>query len=255
MVDVAMTLGRHDAPRMLALSRHGLLPLAHLGGMPPRAIDVIDLDRDGGDLRTLVRRIRSCSTSPPDGADWRDVVDSVRPYVNALWRRAGTEDQQAFLAHLSRFWDIHRHRMSPATGDHLTSLLARDRLVVRAGRILDAEPRGDGVRLTARVGGEVRSLDPDLVVNCTGPGRAWNEPANPIVTDLIRRGLATPDPHGLGLATTDDGRLLDVAGTPIDPVLVIGPLRRGSLLETTAIPELRSQALHIADHILLGPLA
>jgi uncharacterized NAD(P)/FAD-binding protein YdhS len=32
---------------------------------------------------------------------------------------------------------------------------------------------------------------------------------------------------------------------------VIGPPRRGTLFETTAIPELRSQALHIADQILL----
>ena len=67
----------------------------------------------------------------------------------------------------------------------------------------------------------------------------------------MSRGLAQPDPHGLGLMTTAQGSLLGQDGLPVDHIFVIGPPRRGTLFETTAIPELRSQALHIADQILL----
>ena len=64
--------------------------------------------------------------------------------------------------------------------------------------------------------------------------------------------LVTGGASGLGLATTADGCLVDVEGTAVPQVLVVGPPRRGTLFETTAVPELRSQALHVADHLVIG---
>ena len=106
--------------------------------------------------------------------------------------------------------------------------------------------------MTTAAGGIVRELDADVVVCCTGPGRSWLPPANPVVADLVDRGLARPDPHGLGLLTTSDGRLVRPDGTSSSGIRVIGPPRRGTVYETTAIPEIRSQALHIADAVVLG---
>lgn len=252
MIDVAITIGRQGGTRMLALSRHGILPNSHLSGRPPQPLDIIDPGRDAGDLLALVRRIRSWSASGLDGTDWRDVIDSVRPSVNALWQRSSPTDRTAFLTHLARYWDVHRHRMAPETGARLQALTEHHQLRVHAGRILAAESIGDHIELTATVDGHEQRLRPDLVVNCTGPGRSWEPPANPVVTDLISRGIAVPDPLRLGLSTTADGHLLDRTGATVDRVLVIGPPRRGSLLETTAIPELRSQALHIADEVVVG---
>ena len=60
-------------------------------------------------------------------------------------------------------------------------------------------------------------------------------------------GDACPGPLGLGLAVDGDGRLLDRAGEPSDALWAIGPLRRGALLETTAIPEIRQQAAALAQ--------
>jgi uncharacterized NAD(P)/FAD-binding protein YdhS len=72
----------------------------------------------------------------------------------------------------------------------------------------------------------------------------------------VRRGTARPDRFGLGLETTPEGALVAADGTVVPQILVIGPPRRGSLFETTAVPEVRSQALHIADHLVIGdPLA
>ena len=204
------------------------------------------------DLLGLVQRTRAWSAAVADGDDWRDVVDSVRPYVNAVCQRADVAAQRAFLVHLSRFWDVHRHRMSPPTGARLRTLIADGQLSTHRGRILRAEVDGPGVRVTALIDGEQRELRPDAVINCTGPGRSWETPGNPVIVDLVRRGVAVPDHHAIGLTTTPDGRLIGRDGLATDSLLVMGPPRRGTLFETTAVPELRSQALHIADQIALS---
>ena len=268
MVDIAITLGRDteadpgggrvdSAPRLLALSRNGLVPLRHLEFQPHRPIDIIDLDRDSRDVLALDRRIRARIVDHegrqyPD-EDWREVIDAVRPFANALWRRFDSEQQRIFLTQLLRQWDVHRHRMSPGTAQRFDSLQESGRLTIHTGQVLEAsaDPAG-GIRVDLDLDGERTEMLVDAVVNCTGPGRSWSPPGNPVVVDLIAQGLAVPDEHGLGLRTTPEGSLVDASGRPVPEILVIGPPRRGSLFETTAVPELRSQALHLADHMVIG---
>ena len=49
---------------------------------------------------------------------------------------------------------------------------------------------------------------------------------------------------------TRDGRLLDSTGRADAPVWTLGALRRGELWESTAVPEIRSQALGLAVDVL-----
>ena len=248
-VDIAITLGRQGDAAMTALSRTGLLPRRHVVDQPMRPVpDVVDLGRDGRDVAGLAERLRVRAATE----DWRDLIDAVRPYANALWRRFDDTQREVFLSDLAREWDVHRHRMSPPTAERFDHLLATGRLSTHAGRVRRAEPVGDRVDMELELDGEVRSVAATAVINCTGPGRAWVPPANPLVADLFARGLARPDPHGLGLVTSEAGELVDAAGRVVPELLVIGPPRRGTLFETTAVPELRSQALHIADAIVVG---
>jgi uncharacterized NAD(P)/FAD-binding protein YdhS len=55
-----------------------------------------------------------------------------------------------------------------------------------------------------------------------------------------------PDPLGLGIETLPDGRVLAADGTPTPGLYAIGPLLKGVLWETTAIPEIRVQAHALA---------
>lgn len=257
MVDVAITLGRGDGPRMLALSRNGLVPLRHLAHQRHRALDVIDLDRDSVDVLALDSRIRErildgVGAQYPD-EDWREVIDAVRPFANALWRRFDVDQQRIFLTQLLRNWEVHRHRMSPGTAARFDSLRSSGQLGIHSGQVRSSGPRpGGGALLHVDLDGETIELGVDAVINCTGPGRSWQPPGNPVVLDLIQQGLAVPDLHGLGLLNSPQGCLIDVDGRPVPEILVIGPPRRGSLFETTAVPELRSQALHLADHMIIG---
>ncbi len=257
MVDVAITLGRDGHGSMTALSRQGLLPRRHLAIQAHRPIRVIDLERDGRDVLALQERLRArmvdgVGREYPD-EDWREVIDAVRPFANALWRRFDTTQRRVFLSEVMRNWDVHRHRMAPRTARRLDTLREGGRLDVRTGSVRAACTTGDGrIEVELDLDGERRVQLVDAVVNCTGPGRSWLPPANPLVADLVATGLAVPDPFELGLRTDAEGRLLAAGGGAVDEVLVIGPPRRGSLFETTAVPELRSQALHLADHLLVG---
>ena len=263
-VDVAISLGRdHEGPidgeplAITALSRTGLSPRVHLERQPVRPLHVIDLDRDGADVDALAERVRARCVDKvgceyPD-EDWREVIDAIRPYANALWRRFDRQQKARFLGHLVREWDVHRHRMAPRTGARLEAMRADGRLRLETGRVLEVVPAAeDRLAVALEVDGEVRRNEVDLVVNCTGPGRPWLDPRPSLVPDLVAAGLAVPDDLGLGLRTDAEGSLVDASGRSRPELLVIGPPRRGALFETTAVPEIRSQALHLADRIVTG---
>jgi len=82
------------------------------------------------------------------------------------------------------------------------------------------------------------------VVNCTGA--AASIPAHPLLGRLAAAGLCAPGPLGLGVATTGDGQLLTAYGVATG-ISTLGPLRRGDLWETTAVPEIRQQVFAIAN--------
>jgi uncharacterized NAD(P)/FAD-binding protein YdhS len=73
------------------------------------------------------------------------------------------------------------------------------------------------------------------------------------LTDLFASGFAQTDALQLGLLTDENGALIGRDGLPSDLIYAIGPLRRGTLLETTAIPEIREQAAILARRLLADP--
>ena len=56
----------------------------------------------------------------------------------------------------------------------------------------------------------------------------------------------------MGLDTDPDtGQLISANGTPVPEFFTLGPLRRGTLWESTAIPEIRSEARRLAAMLLV----
>jgi len=50
----------------------------------------------------------------------------------------------------------------------------------------------------------------------------------------------------LGLDVDGTGALIDRNGLRSEILYALGPVRKGTLWETTAVPEIRAQALHLA---------
>jgi uncharacterized NAD(P)/FAD-binding protein YdhS len=223
-VDVALTLDAPDRP-IVMVSRHGLLPTAHV--QPPRAPLPVD-----GDLpttlagaRRLVRALVAASVAA--SGDWRPAIDGLRPYTAGIWSLFSDADRAEFVARHARRWEVARHRMAPAVAARIAAMRADGRLTVRAGAAPDEVAPGE------------------WVVNATGPDPDARR-ADPLLRTLIARGTAAPGPIGLGLATDADGRLLDASGAVVPGLYTLGATRRGQLWESTAVPELRAQAYALA---------
>lgn len=94
--------------------------------------------------------------------------------------------------------------------------------------------------------GKTAEHDAGWLVNATGPASDITRTGDPLLRDLFGRGLARPDPLRLGLDATPGGAPLDAAGRPSGTLFTLGPTLRGLWYETTAIPEIRTQAAALA---------
>jgi uncharacterized NAD(P)/FAD-binding protein YdhS len=242
-VDIALSLSRRPI-RIHLVSRHGLLPHAHAPAAPPLQTVV---DGRHGPAR-LLRALRAAAAN---GNDWRSIVDGLRPGTQRLWHDLGPEGQAQLLRHGASFWNVHRHRMAPQTAARIDELRQGGVLTVRAARIARVTERGRDleVQMVLRGRGEAVTERAGYLINCTGPRlRLFDDPPA-LVRDLVRQGLARPDSHGIGLDTAADGRLLASAGEASLRLFALGALRRGTLWESTAIPELRAQAEALAADV------
>jgi uncharacterized NAD(P)/FAD-binding protein YdhS len=244
MADVAGTLA--GPGRVLhAVSRHGLVPHTHVAPPAPPAAPC-PLDGTLG-LDTLRRDIRRhLSACRRERGDWRPGMDGLRPLTSVLWQQLSDADRARFLREDLRSWEVHRHRLAPPTAARLRALRGRGRLRVAAAEIVGAAVDRDAVRVWLSDGRQLRVA---AVVNCTGARTDLHRAGDPLVDCLLRDGTARPGPAGQGLDTAGDGRVVPAAG-PAAPLWTIGAARRGNLLETTAMPEIRGQAAQVADSIL-----
>lgn len=237
MVDTVLSLdARGFAGRVVALSRRGLVPRPHAPVVP---VAIGAPDRHS--LRHLLRWARSAGRN----ADWRAVVDSVRPFTAAIWREWTDAERARFLRHLRPWWEVHRHRIAPEVVRRLDVLKADGRLVVRAGRIVDVEADRVGVRFRGAFATE--RLNVAGIVNCTGPQGDLRKSRDPFLCDLLSTCGASTDEHGLGLNVDAELRVLSDANVP--PLYAIGPMTRGTFWETVAVPDIRGQAQTLAATI------
>ncbi|MEV0179070.1 FAD/NAD(P)-binding protein [Streptomyces sp. NPDC050625] len=244
-VDLALTLDR-PGRTVHALSRSGLLPQPH--ALRPAGVMTAPDGLDDTSLGRLRRAVyRHLSRSVRTHGDWRPGLDSLRPHTVRLWRSLTPEEREEFLAREGALWNTHRHRMAPATAEHVSRARTARRLHVHTGTVVRATANEDGTLAVELSGG--RTLRVGWVVDCTGPGRRLDDP---LWASLLASGAAVHGPLGMGAATRD-GRLLDAHGRTGLPLFTLGFPRRGELWETTAIPEIRVQAAELAQQ-LLAPL-
>lgn len=230
-LDIAIAL-RHDGHRgtIYALSRHGRLPQVHA---PTTARPLADVPAVFATPRGALRWVREQIAR---GDEWRAVIDSLRPHTPGIWQRWSLAQRGTFLRHLRNLWDVHRHRAAPEAVPPFEVLCGRI-VGMRPGLIVTWKPAGSDA---------TRDLHVTRAINCTGPACDYARVDLPLVEHMRRAGWLTPDPLRLGIETDVDGRLIDHEGNPVGGLFTLGPLRRPALWESTAIPEIRTQAAALA---------
>jgi uncharacterized NAD(P)/FAD-binding protein YdhS/glyoxylase-like metal-dependent hydrolase (beta-lactamase superfamily II)/rhodanese-related sulfurtransferase len=255
-VDVLLSLDqRGHAGPIYAFSRHGLLPHEHradLGAAPSTAED--PMPEGGATARELLHHIRELVHREADrNVDWRIPIDRMRPHVSDLWERLSDTERRRFRRHAERYWDIHRHRMGPAAAGRIRQLRQDGRLHVSSGRLIGASVDGDLLSLTFSLRRGDRTCKAvhttRWLINCTGSTYAVEDEGETLVSRLVAWGAVRPGSLGLGVDATCSGRVLDGQGNRVDWLWGLGPLLRGRLYETTAVPEIRVQARNLATEI------
>lgn len=235
------------------LSRHGLIPRRHQAqpahAATPPAPHFSLHGPIPGTARALLRMVRGAAESY---ADWRPIVDAMRPITQAMWAGLPPDERRRFLRHLASRWDVHRHRVAPEIDERIQAEIRDGRLAIIAGRVLALKDRDDRAEVTIRRRGEEKlsKLAVARVINCTGPGKDFRAGPPALLSSLMRRGLARPGPLGLGPEVSPLGELIDREGRVQPRLLTLGPPRREQLWETTAVRELRTQAAELAAHLL-----
>jgi uncharacterized NAD(P)/FAD-binding protein YdhS len=255
MLDVAIAVtDGNRATRVHAISRHGLLPRVHRGQPAVGRAGWLPATTTGAagpvGLTDLMWQVRAAVADRPDS--WPDVIDGLRPHVPGLWQRLPIRDKRLFLRHVARYWEVHRHRMPPATARRITELRCTGRLSVLQGHITAVAGDHAGLRVRIDRAGTSAELTAGWLVNGTGPGSDITATADPLLQDLLSSGLARPDPLRLGIDADSTGAVLDAAGRPSSTIFTLGPPLRGHRYETTAIPEIRDQAAALARHLMAG---
>jgi uncharacterized NAD(P)/FAD-binding protein YdhS len=250
MVDTVMSLldRGHRGP-LHALSRRGLLPRHHArlttapelssAALPPTVSGLMRL------VRAEIKRARE------QGLSWQAVIDALRPMTQELWVSLPPEERARFLRHLRPWWDVHRHRVSPAIAGRIDGALRAGQLTVSAGRIaayrlgeagIDVEYRTPR-RGTRLLGGVQR------IINSAGPACDFDHIRNPLMQALLGRGQARPDALRLGLDVTLHGAMRARNGAISQRLHALGPLTKGMFWETTSAPDIRRQSELLAAHL------
>ncbi len=252
MVDVAIAItGARPGSIVHAVSRHGLLPRVHPGQAqgPRRSFWLPVFSPESGPVRLtdLLWQVRQEISASPDS--WHQVMEGLRPHVPDLWSRMSDDDRRAFLRHIARYWEVHRHLMPPATAARITALRQTGQLVVHQGHVLAAHYRGGRLTVVVDATDNRTELGADWLINGSGGTTDITAAASPLLRDLFSRRLARPDPLRLGIDTNSAGTVLGADGRPSTFLHALGPPLRGLWYETTAIPEIRNQAAALAEHI------
>ncbi|MFZ0098236.1 MAG: FAD/NAD(P)-binding protein [Gemmobacter sp.] len=227
--------------QITAVSRRGLLPREHAPTVLIR-LDLAELPL-GQPLSAWLRWLRALARQ---SGDWRGVVDGLRPHLRRVWSSLPRAERRRFLRHAVSWWDVHRHRIPPASAGRLREALASGQLVLRRGRFRDVARQDLRLALTFDGLGAVTA---DIAIDCRGIRHDPAEAASPLIRDMLGRGIARVDPLRIGLDIAPDCRVIAGDGTPHAGLFAIGPVSRAAFWEITAIPDIREQTMALAERL------
>ncbi len=251
MVDVFLTLSEMNWRGVIrAVSRNGLLPLSHFRGIEYPDFPPSDPEKLG--LAGLVQRMeRHCVRLRQLGANPAICVDKLRPHTQRIWQQFSQDEKRQFATQYAARWNVMRHRIAEPIHARLMEAISSGRLRVHKGRVVALDDGGSKVRVTIEgEDSERTTLEGGVVVNCTGPQAGFSSGTDQLFKNLMGRGLVRADNLDMGIEVDAGFETLGRDGQRSRCLYALGPLLRGSLWETTAVPELRGQAMRVAQLLL-----
>lgn len=246
-VDVLLSLhqqGHHGA--VTVISRHGHWPLPHpehevcFDKPLPQALPETAL--------SSLRWVRQwVNAAIEQGVSWQSAIDALRPSLNPWWAGLSHLERCRFVRHMMPIWNIVRHRIPIDSATLLENMTAAGQLRLLSGRLQSLTPNAKGLAAQFATQGGSESLQARWVVNCTGPNADLRKAEMPLLKQLFADGLIQTDALQMGLALDAHGAVMSREGEVSTVMYALGPLRRGTLIESIAVPEIRVQAAALAQ--------
>ncbi|UOQ71889.1 FAD/NAD(P)-binding protein [Hymenobacter cellulosilyticus] len=197
-------------------------------------------------VRVVRRHVRQAQQQ---GQDWRPVIDSLRPDLGRIWQAWPPAEQARFLRHVASIWSVVRHRSPPQNAAAVQQMLDAGIVEMQLGRVTHIEAQEADLRVTVAGRGQSQELLVQHVISCTGPLLDYSRIPDPLVGSLRAADQLVPDALHLGIRTDAHGALCNAQGQVSEVFYTLGPSRRPAYFESTAVPELRTQAAALAQHL------
>jgi uncharacterized NAD(P)/FAD-binding protein YdhS len=249
MADAVVRLNeRGHRGKITAISTRGLLPAVHkLGYTYPSIYEEI---RGIPEVTKVLKIVRShIDNANADSSDWRAVIDSLRPHTQSIWLDLPLAEKKYFMQHLSRYWNVARHRMPPETFALLDDMQKGGRFEVLKGRLRSIKHNGKFNVEYSEIR-ELHNIEVDAIINCIASESNFSKIDSKLVQNLLAKGSIRCDALKFGLDATPDGNLIEKDGDRSKHLFTLGTALKGVLWESTAIPEIRVQARDLADKLL-----
>lgn len=252
MVDNVISLLQHGYKgKIYALSTKGFFPLSHKKRKPYTEI-LDDLKPPYSISKLYVTFRKHIKHVLSNGITGEAVVDAVRPKTQEIWLSLSLDDKKRFMNHIRHLWGVARHRLPKEIFDNMQTLMKDGRLEILGGRILNIEEKDNKIIVSYkdRKNQQVKEVKVQRVINCTGPKTDLNKVDDELVKNLMSRGIVAADEMKLGINALPDGTIIQKDHSLSTRVFTLGSMLKGILWESTAVPELRSQAKNLASHLL-----
>ncbi|HEX4121495.1 MAG TPA: FAD/NAD(P)-binding protein [Verrucomicrobiae bacterium] len=239
--------------KLFAVSRNGLLPLSHFKGF--EYPDYMDDQRPPVALRKAFsifkqhyRATKARNLNPAI------LVDKLRPVTQRLWQGFSLFEKRQFNRHFRTRWSVTRHRIAPEIHRQLRDAIASGQLEIVKGRLAECEESSDKMKIWIESNKGRRAIETGAVINCTGPKESYIPGDSALFSNLSFRGLIQRDAMNMGIKVAPNFSVVDRDGNSSEILFALGSLLKGTLWESTAVPELRSQTFRLAETIA-GQLA
>ena len=248
-VDIVLgLLLRNFKGKVTILSRRGRFPLPHDLSQQPFPLTEPDIQHPRKMLLWIRKLIRNNPT-----VSWSAILDGLRPYTKKIWLQWTLVEKKYFLQKIRAYWEIARHRIPEKSSVLLKGMINNGQLELKKGYIINATATTAGIEISYCSEGVEVSKTFHKVINCTGPESNYRKVRFPIISDLVGRGKVKTDELGLGIQCTPEGRIINAQDKIETGLWCIGPMRKSVLWETTALRELREQALELVLLIVAQP--
>ncbi|SDN01248.1 Uncharacterized NAD(P)/FAD-binding protein YdhS [Daejeonella rubra] len=253
MVDTVMGLLEQGfSGQIISISPNGfnILPHRHNGLAYTKLLEEIS---SGTSLYQLVKLFNiHKKLVRAYGLSAEPIIDSLRPLTQKIWMNLTIREKRVFMARLRHLWGVARHRIPLNIHDKLQQLRIDGQLHIYSGKISDiVECQGD---ITAMFFDKKQQREVQIqvsrVINCTGPETDLLKLETNYLKNALLKGVLSQDELKLGInADPNTFELINEKGSIESGLFTIGSNLKGVLWESTAVSEIRVQAVQIANRI------